>query len=95
MRIRDGAFQLPQLIRVVQHIQEAEGEDADHVTRQRQQEQEEVAVVPPPDAVVHPGAVVVEVLAEECAGRERETMNARKLLEKSTVLSKHTLIQAA
>lgn len=41
---------------------EAEGENSHHVDAQRQQEEEEVAVIPPPDAVVHPGTVVVEVL---------------------------------
>ena len=60
MRIRDSAVQLPQFIHVVQDIYEAKGEDTDHVTGQRQQKQEEVAVVSPPDAVVHPGTVMVK-----------------------------------
>lgn len=47
---------------VVQHVDQAEGDDAHHVRAERQQEQEEVAVVAAPDAVVDPGAVVVEVL---------------------------------
>lgn len=63
-------MQLPQLVHVVQHVHEAEGEHADHVSRQRQQEQEEVAVVAPADAVVHPGAVVVEILPGECLKRK-------------------------
>lgn len=70
-RIRDGAVQLPQLVHVVQHVYEAEGENADHVSRQRQQEEEEVAVVAPADAVVHPGAVVVEILPGECLKRKK------------------------
>lgn len=63
-RIRDGAVKLPQPVHVVQHVHEAEGEDADHVDGERQQEQEEVAVVSPPDAVVDPGAVMIEILTE-------------------------------
>lgn len=51
-----------QPLRVVQHIDQAEGDDAHHVRTKRQQEQEEVAVVTTPNAVVDPGAVVVEVL---------------------------------
>lgn len=50
---------------MVQDVYEAEGEDADHVNRQRQQKQEEVAVVSPPDAVVHPGTMMVKVLRGE------------------------------
>lgn len=65
LRIRDSAVQLPQFVHVVQDVYEAEGEDADHVSCQRQQKQEEVAVVSPPDAVVHPGTVMVEVLSGE------------------------------
>lgn len=62
VRIRDGDVQLPELVHVVQDVYEAEREDGDHVKRQRQQKQEEVAVVSPPDAVVHPGTVMVEIL---------------------------------
>lgn len=62
-------MQLPQLVHVVQDVYEAECEDEDHVTRQRQQEQEEVAVVTPPDAVVHPGTVVVKVLGKDGGGK--------------------------
>lgn len=47
---------------VVQHVDQAEGDDAHHVGAEGQQEQEEVAVVAAPDAVVDPGAVVVKVL---------------------------------
>lgn len=54
---------------MVQDVYEAECEDEDHVTRQRQQEQEEVAVVTPPDAVVHPGTVVVKVLGKDGGGK--------------------------
>lgn len=50
---------------MVEDEDEAGGEDAQHVDAQRQQEEEEVTVVPAPDAVIHPGAVVVEVLRRE------------------------------
>lgn len=49
---------------MVEHKEQTEGEDAHHVGAQGQQEEEEVAVVAPPDAVVHPWAVVVKVLQE-------------------------------
>ena len=52
---------------MVQHIDQAEGYDAHHVRTERQQEQEEVAVVAAPNAVVDPGAVVVEVLGRNSA----------------------------
>ncbi len=55
LSFRDG---LP----LVQHVHEAEYEDGDHVDAERDEEHEEVSVVPPADAVVHPGAVVVEHL---------------------------------
>lgn len=61
--IRDGAVQLPQRVHVLQDVDQAQGEDGHHVKGERQQEQEEVAVVPPPDAVVDPGAVMVEILS--------------------------------
>ena len=52
------------VLSVVEDEEEAEAEHGHDVSRQRQQEEEEVAVVPPADAVVHPGTVVVEVLRE-------------------------------
>lgn len=71
---------------MVQHVHEAEGEDADHVSCQRQQKEEEVPIVAPADAVVYPGAVVVEVLG---GGREesvqkmdrRESFHDRKMFQ--------------
>lgn len=51
---------------MVQDVYEAKGEDADHMNCQRRQKQEEVAVVAPPDAVVHPGTVMVKVLGGDC-----------------------------
>lgn len=54
----------------MQDVYEAKGEDADHVNCQWQQKQKEVAVVSPPDAVVHPGTVVVKVLRGECGKRK-------------------------
>lgn len=64
-------MQLPQRVHVLQDVDEAEGEDGHHVKGERQQEQEEVAVVSPPDAVVDPGAVMVEILtaADDRVGR--------------------------
>lgn len=50
---------------MVEDEDEAEGEDSHHVDGEGQQEEEEVAVVPPADAVVDPGAVVVKVLRAE------------------------------
>lgn len=64
-RIRDGGVQRSQSLSVVEDEDEAEGEDSHHVDAQRQQEEEEVAVVPPSNAVVHPGTVMVEVLRRE------------------------------
>jgi len=64
-RIRDSGVQRCQSLAVVENEDEAEGENAHHVDAQRQQEEEEVAVVPPANAVVHPGTVVVEVLSRE------------------------------
>ena len=58
---------------VVEHVDEAEDEDGRHVEREGDEEHEEVAVVAPPDAVVHPGAVVVENLREETTGVTRRT----------------------
>lgn len=50
---------------MVEDEDEAEGENSHHVDGEGQQEEEEVAVVPPADAVVDPGAVVVKVLRVE------------------------------
>lgn len=47
---------------MVQDVYEAKREHADHVKRQWQQKEEEVTVVTPPNAVVHPGTVMVKVL---------------------------------
>lgn len=70
LRIRDSAVQLPYFVHVVQDVYEAKGEDADHMTCQWQQKQKEVAVVSPPDAVVHPGTVMVKVLRGDCGKRK-------------------------
>lgn len=61
-RIRDSGVQRSQPLSVVQHKDEAEGENSHHVDTQRQQEEKEVAVVSPSNAVVHPWTVVVKVL---------------------------------
>lgn len=50
-------------------MRDDEGEDEDGEEGERQDEHVEEAVVPPPDAVSHPGTVMVEAL---CGGRERE-----------------------
>lgn len=63
-RIRDGGVGGSQPLGVVQHVDQAEGDDAHHVRAERQQEQEEVTVVAPPDAVVDPWTVVVKVLGK-------------------------------
>ena len=67
-RIRDGSVGGSQSLSVVQHIDQAKGDDTHHVCTERQQEQEEVTVIAAPDAVVDPGAVVVKVL-----GRSNES----------------------
>ena len=68
-------MQLPQVLLVVQDVEQAEGEHAHHVQREGEQEQEEVAVVPPPDAVVDPGTVVVKVLQRgEKQGVEKKVL---------------------
>ena len=56
---------------VVEHVDEAEDEDGRHVEREGDEEHEEVSVVASPDAVVHPGAVVVENLRGETTGVTR------------------------
>lgn len=62
-RIRDGGVGGSQPLRVIEHIQQAEGHHPHHVRAERQQEQEEVTVVAASNAVVDPGAVMVKVLA--------------------------------
>lgn len=51
-----------ELLHVVEDVEEAEAKHARDVGRQGEEEEEEVTVVPAADAVVHPGAVVVELL---------------------------------
>ena len=43
-------------------MNETEHEDPDHVKSEGDEEHEEVPVIPPPNAVVDPGAVVVKYL---------------------------------
>lgn len=64
-RIRDGGVQRSQPVFVVEDKDEAKRENPHHVNAQRQQEEEEVAVVPPSNAVVHPGTVMVKVLRRD------------------------------
>lgn len=45
---------------------------------QGEQEEEEVAVVPPSDAVVHPGAVVVKVLRVD---KDTQQFNQQQLFQ--------------
>lgn len=49
---------------MVQDVYEAKSEDTNHVKSQWQEKQKEVAVVSPPDAVVHPGTVMIKVLKD-------------------------------
>lgn len=58
----DDAVVRVEAVLVVQDVDQAQGKDGDHVRAQKDQEEEEVAVVAPPDAVVHPRAVVVKRL---------------------------------
>lgn len=53
---------------MVEDVEEAEAKHARDVGRQGEEEEEEVTVVPAADAVVHPGAVVVELLRVDKAG---------------------------
>lgn len=50
------------VLAVVEDKEQAKAKHGHDVSRQRQEEEEEVSVVPPADAVVHPRAVVVEIL---------------------------------
>ena len=70
---------------VIQDEEEAEAEHGHDVSRQGEEEEKEVAVVPPADAVVYPGTVVVEVLQGwgrdgGTGGRERERNRTETLL---------------
>ena len=56
----DGHF--AEVVTLVEDVDQAEDEDGGHVAREGDEEHEEVAVVAATDAVVHPGAVVVEDL---------------------------------
>ena len=67
---------------------EAEDEDAHHVEGEADEEHEEVSVVPPADAVVDPGAVVVEYLDTVVADRTVGT--ARRPVE----LTRHAPLHA-
>ena len=62
----DGHYALRggQPISVVKHVHEAEDEYCRHVEREGNEKHEKVAVVAPADAVIHPGAVVIEYLKE-------------------------------
>lgn len=60
--LRNDCGHLAQAILAVQHKDQTQNKYAEHVQRERDEEEEEEAVVPPPNAVVHPGAVVVECL---------------------------------
>lgn len=61
-RIRHNRLNHRQGLVVVHDEVQTEPEDAQHVYGERDEEEEEEAVVAPPDAVVHPRAVVVERL---------------------------------
>lgn len=80
VRIRDGCVQLPQGFQVVQNIQKTPRENGHHVHAKRQQEEEEITVVPSPDAVVHPGAMMVKVLG---------TIHLAKEYWESNIICKH------
>lgn len=55
-------MQSSQHLPVVEHKNEAEGENSQHVNAQREQEEEEVAIVSSSNAVVDPRTVMVKVL---------------------------------
>jgi hypothetical protein len=65
---RHDRLSLAQLVSAVEHVQEGEGEYAQHVDRERDEEEEEESVVSATDAVGNPRAVMIECL---CA-RERK-----------------------
>lgn len=60
--LRNDSGHLAQPILAVEHEDQAQHEDAEHVQGQRDEEEEEEPIVAPPDAVVHPRTVVVECL---------------------------------
>ena len=53
---------LRQTLLVVEHMDETQHEDTDHVKGQADQEHEEVSVVSPPDAVVDPRTMMIKYL---------------------------------
>lgn len=60
--LRNYGGHLAQTILVVQHEDQAQDEDAQHVQGERDEEEEEEPIVPAADAIVHPRAVMVERL---------------------------------
>lgn len=74
-----------QLLAVVQDIDQAEAKYVHDVGGEREQEEEEIAIIPPTDAVVHPGTVVVKILREHRVKRQKgasasEDMTERKIM---------------
>lgn len=58
----DDGVQAVDVLSMIEDEEEAKPEHGHDVSREREKEQEEVSVVPSPDAVVHPGTVVIELL---------------------------------
>ena len=50
------------MVSVVEDVDETEDENGGHVDWQGDQKHEKVAVVPTPDAIVHPGTMMIEDL---------------------------------
>lgn len=61
-----------QLLLVVQDKNQTKAKHIHNVSGERQQEEEEVAVIPPTNAVVHPGTMVVKILRGHAVEKEKK-----------------------
>lgn len=57
---RHDALGFVQTFLVAEHIEHTPGEHGYHVNTKKYEKEEKVSVVPPTDAVVHPGTVMIE-----------------------------------
>ncbi len=53
---------LVQLFSVMEDVQQTEAKHIHNVNSEREEEQKEITIIPPPNAVVHPWAVMVKRL---------------------------------
>lgn len=62
-----------QLLLVVQDKNQTKAKHIHNVSGERQQEEEEVAVIPPTNAVVHPGTMVVKILRGHAVEKQKQS----------------------